>query len=97
MKRNLYFLFTLFFIHISAGLFAQDIVRGRVMDTENNEPVPGATVVELDANDRVVKGTITDFNGNFAIKIDAEYEALITQRLILEPTISAEYNSKDLR
>lgn len=71
MKRILYLLFTLASLHVSGDLLAQDIVRGRVMDVELDEPVPGATVVELDANDRVVKGTITDFNGNYAIQISS--------------------------
>ena len=56
---------------ISSGGFAQDIIRGRVIDGETNEGVIGATVVELDANDRVVKGTITDFNGNYAIQVSS--------------------------
>ena len=72
MKRILYLLFSLVFIYISADLLAQgDIIRGRIIDGEINESVPGATVVELDPNDRVVKGTITDFNGNYAIKISS--------------------------
>jgi len=72
MKRSLYLLMSLVFVFITTDAFSQDqIIRGRVMDQALDEPVPGATVVELDANDRVIKGTITDFNGNYAIKISS--------------------------
>lgn len=73
MKRSIYLILGLAILFMPADLIAQDqIVRGRVIDSENNEAIPGATVVELDPNDRVIKGTITDFNGNYAIKISSE-------------------------
>jgi copper resistance protein B len=34
-------------------------------------------------------------NGNFGLRLDAEYEALLTQRLILTPSLEAEFYTKD--
>ena len=59
------FLFTALSV---ADLGAQTIVlRGKVTDKEGR-PVQGASVSELDADDRIVNGAQTDVAGNFAIK-----------------------------
>lgn len=54
----------LLFLFVSAGLYAQQIVKGTVKDATTGEPLMGASVV--------VKGTTTgvaaDFDGNFEIK-----------------------------
>jgi len=34
-------------------------------------------------------------DGNFGLRLDAEYEALLTQRLILTPSLEAEFYTKD--
>jgi len=60
----------LLFLACMAEIFAQGIViRGQVTELETGEPIPGATVVEIDDNERVIKGTITDYNGNYALQI----------------------------
>jgi outer membrane receptor for ferrienterochelin and colicin len=46
---------------VSAIAFAQ--TTGKVVDAENNQPLPGATVVVKGTK----KGTVTDFDGNFSI------------------------------
>lgn len=69
MKRTLNLVFSVLLAGVATLSWSQDIVRGRVVEKGTNEPVPGATVVELDANERVIKGTITDFNGNYAIQL----------------------------
>ena len=46
---------------VSAIAFAQ--TTGKVVDADNNQPLPGATVVVKGSN----KGTVTDFDGNFSI------------------------------
>ena len=49
-------------------LGAQTIVlRGKVTDKEG-KPIQGASVSELDADDRIINGAQTDVAGNFAIK-----------------------------
>ena len=69
-------------LFVSMASFAQGIT-GTVID-ENGEPVIGATVVEK-ANPQ--NATITDFDGNFTLKVDAgktivfSYVGYITQEL----------------
>jgi len=41
------------------------IVRGKV--TDNNEPLPGVTVVELDKNNRIQTGATTNLDGEYVI------------------------------
>lgn len=45
------------------------IVRGRVIDRTDKQPVIGASVVEQDKDKRTVTGVVTDLNGNFALKM----------------------------
>jgi len=49
------------------GAMAQNrqVIRGRVFDKGNNEPIIGATVTELDKSNRIIGGTTTDINGDF--------------------------------
>lgn len=51
--------------------WAQDtkstVVRGQVVDAADNLPIPGATVIEQDAENRTITGAMTDVDGNFAI------------------------------
>ncbi|MGA1341142.1 MAG: carboxypeptidase-like regulatory domain-containing protein, partial [Flavobacteriaceae bacterium] len=46
---------------VSAIALAQ--TRGKVVDAENNQPLPGSTVVVKGTK----KGTVTDVDGNFSI------------------------------
>lgn len=43
----------------------REVVRGRVFDKNGNEPVIGATVAEIDNDNRIIGGTATDINGDF--------------------------------
>ncbi len=45
------------------------LVRGQVVDASDNLPIPGATIVEQDAENRTVTGVITDIDGNFVIRV----------------------------
>lgn len=54
--------------------FAQEsIITGTVVDSENNQPLPGASIV--------VKGTsigmVSDFDGNFSIKVPSNESVLV--------------------
>lgn len=51
------------------SLQAQQIVRGKVSDDLGG--ILGVTVVELDENERVLQGTITDIDGNYTIKVSS--------------------------
>lgn len=48
---------------------AQDITAVSGTVTDNIEPLIGATVCEVDANDRIINATVTDINGHFSMKI----------------------------
>ena len=48
---------------------APNVVRGKVTDKRNKQAIQGASVMELDADDRTVKGATTDIEGNFVLKI----------------------------
>jgi len=53
-------------------VFAQKsvIIRGTVIDAATKEPIPGVNVVEKDASERFLSGTITDFNGNYVFEMN---------------------------
>ena len=73
LYTNLFFCFTLLLL-VFAGIKvqAQDanlVVRGTILDSSNNQPIPGATIAEQDAENRTVTGVIADFDGNFAIRV----------------------------
>jgi TonB-linked SusC/RagA family outer membrane protein len=51
-------------------VFAQEkLIRGQVISVADGTGLPIATIVELDKNNRIVKGTSSDIDGNFAIKV----------------------------
>jgi hypothetical protein len=54
---------------VSNPLFAQQIVRGKVIDASDKLSVIGASVFETDKDGRTISGTQTDINGNYALKI----------------------------
>jgi TonB-linked SusC/RagA family outer membrane protein len=56
---------SVFFVNTNA----QNIVlRGKVIDGDTKEPIPGVTVVEFDENKRVINGAISDPNGNYILQ-----------------------------
>lgn len=55
-------------------LFAQEgakrtILRGKVVDSKSHLPLIGATVVEMDKDNRTVNGAVTDIDGNYALRV----------------------------
>jgi outer membrane cobalamin receptor len=60
MKQLLTFVFALF---VSAVTFAQGTITGKLVDTDNGEPLISASVVV----DGTTIGTLSDFDGNFTI------------------------------
>ncbi|MBE9599756.1 SusC/RagA family TonB-linked outer membrane protein [Pedobacter sp. MC2016-24] len=71
--KNMYFVFA--FILILAGdAFGQAqpplVIRGKVIDAKDKQGIIGASVVEVDKDNRTVGGVSTDIEGNFALKIN---------------------------
>lgn len=52
------------------------VVRGIVTDKINGYKLPGVNVVEMNENDRVINGTITDNNGEFILQVMSDSESL---------------------
>ena len=65
--KKLYILFFLTILITGKALAQSHVVRGNVSDDEGG--LPGVTVVELDQNERVIGGAITDFDGNYTIQL----------------------------
>lgn len=66
MKQTRRFLLSMALIFASTLLYAQTEISGTVVD-ETGEGVIGATVMEKGTSN----GTVTDFDGNFKIKVEA--------------------------
>ncbi|MCB0652165.1 MAG: TonB-dependent receptor [Saprospiraceae bacterium] len=62
----------LLFLGNGLNLLQAQIIRGTVIDSLSNEPLIGATVVEVDQTGRFLNGTITDFNGEFNLKVSSD-------------------------
>lgn len=45
------------------------IVQGQVISSSDREPLIGVNVAEVDANNRVVSGTVTDFDGRYVLRV----------------------------
>ncbi|MFC2136999.1 SusC/RagA family TonB-linked outer membrane protein [Bacteroidota bacterium] len=56
---------------ISLNATSQFYVNGHIKDQDDNEPLVGVNVVEVDENGRFLNGTITDYNGNYIIKVSS--------------------------
>jgi TonB-linked SusC/RagA family outer membrane protein len=64
--------FLVFLLVFSLTTFAQTegtIVRGKLVDKKDQSPLANVSVAEIDKENRIVKGTSTDINGNFALKV----------------------------
>ncbi len=48
---------------------AGGVIRGRITDKSEGDPLPGVNVVELDDQNRIVNGIITDINGNYVLEV----------------------------
>ncbi|MFM2361873.1 MAG: hypothetical protein RLZZ316_775, partial [Bacteroidota bacterium] len=57
----------LVFVIVGHATTAQMLVKGKVID-KKGKPVQGASVSEVDADGRIIKGTSTDIEGNFVLK-----------------------------
>ncbi|MCD8319027.1 MAG: SusC/RagA family TonB-linked outer membrane protein [Paraprevotella sp.] len=69
MKNILKYYVLIFCLAIASAVRAQGIssISGTVSDSYG--PIVGASVVEIDESNRNISATVTDFNGNFTLKI----------------------------
>lgn len=85
MKSNLRKILFLFICSGSSFLYAQKILTGTVVDP-NNVPLIGVTLIEEGTNN----GSVTDFDGNFEIKINGNNSRITISYLGFETkTLSA--------
>ncbi|MBO7457939.1 MAG: SusC/RagA family TonB-linked outer membrane protein [Paludibacteraceae bacterium] len=93
MKNNLLSLRAVllsFLLLTGMAAFAQVSVRGTVTDAANGEPIIGASVLEIGTTN----GTITDFDGNFELKVQSgaklsiSYMGYKTQELDASPSMN---------
>ncbi|MDR2840657.1 MAG: SusC/RagA family TonB-linked outer membrane protein [Paludibacter sp.] len=56
---------------------AKILVRGTVVSAEDKQPVIGATIMETNADNRVVASAITNLDGNFSIYISDKKNKLV--------------------
>jgi len=55
---------------LTTPLLAQSVsIRGKVTDASDGLGITSATIVELDKNNRIIKGVISDFEGNYFIQV----------------------------
>ena len=73
------FILFVFMALTSISLNAQDMmmISGTILDNETGEPIPGVNVVEINENDRIIGGGITDFDGNFVVPITSRGNRLM--------------------
>lgn len=45
------------------------IIRGKILDASNNEPLMAVNIVEIDKNGRFIGGTVSDRNGNYVFQV----------------------------
>ncbi len=58
------------FFHVNLFAQGQILVRGKITDP-SGIGLPGATIVEMDKNNRIIKGAVTDLDGNYVIQVSS--------------------------
>lgn len=71
LRVTCFLLFTCFCFpaYLKAQTPEKVTIRGKVTDSKDKSSIPGASVVELDKDKRVITGTVTDIDGNFALRV----------------------------
>ncbi len=70
IKIALLFLYAFFLLNSTVmGQESKIVLRGKVISKLDKMPLVGVNIVELDINNRIVNATITDFDGNYSLKV----------------------------
>lgn len=62
-------LFTLALFIFTSAFSQRAVIRGRIIDQSDGSAVIGANVIEYDADNRIINGTITNVNGDFVLEM----------------------------
>ena len=68
-----------------------NIISGKVVDSENQESIPGANVIVVGSN----TGAVADFDGNFTLNTSAEFPLTIEVSYVGYSSQSLEVTSLD--
>ncbi len=82
MNSKINCIFLILAVLISGNIAAQTrpenfLVQGVVTSKTDGEPLIGVNVSEVDVNNRVVNGTVTDFNGHYVLKLKDQNNRLV--------------------
>lgn len=69
MKSSYKLILLLVIVMSTLPAFAQRVVQGTISSRNDGYPLIGVNVTEVDANNRVISGTVTDFDGKYVMKI----------------------------
>jgi len=69
MLRKTILLFWVSLLTLQGFSQSSNIIRGRVVDQADGLAVIGANVIEYDAENRIINGTITNVNGDFLLEM----------------------------
>lgn len=86
---------TLSFLLVIVAAYGQNaiILRGKVIDQATKEPLMATTIVEINKNERTVNGTVSDFNGDYSLKLSAK-NAMLRFSAIGYKAITIEYKGQ---
>jgi len=73
-----FFWFIVLFLLATGNVVAQEkiLIRGTVVSAIDKEPVIGATVMEMNADNRVIASTVTNLDGNFSLMVASKNNRL---------------------
>ncbi len=73
-----FFWFIVLFLLATGNVVAQEkiLIRGTVVSAIYKEPVIGATVMEMNADNRVIASTVTNLDGNFSLMVTSKNNRL---------------------
>ena len=88
------FSFTILFTLVSVCASSQTFLKGKIVDKEG-KPLQDVSVSELDADNRIIKGTRTDIEGNYVLK-NPNPKNRISLSYIGYKTITQRINNRDV-
>jgi TonB-linked SusC/RagA family outer membrane protein len=88
------FSFTILFSLLSVCATSQTLLKGKIVDKEG-KPLQDVSVSELDADNRIIKGTRTDIEGNYVLK-NTNSKNRISLSYIGYKTITQRINNRDV-